>query len=93
MSIASPGAEWGEGGHEVAHGPAGYEEPCLHPNPLGRKLLEPPGCRVALESVVADLGLVHGPPHFGRRLRYRVAPEVYTVHAATSHRGCLSLMQ
>src|SRR6266436_4101656 len=62
---------------KVPHAARGDKERRLFPKHFRRPPLQPVDCRVFSVHVIANPRLRHGPPHFHRRPRHRIAPQVH----------------
>src|SRR6266478_673634 len=63
--------------NEIPHAPGGHKQRRLFPNNLCRALLQAVDRRVFPVNVIPDLRLRHRAPHFRRRPRHRIAPQVH----------------
>ena len=79
----------GHQGDLVPLSPRRHEEAGLLPQSLGGERLQPRDRGVLRKHVVADLGLGHGPPHLGGRLRHRVAAKVNNLRGTAGYHDAL----
>src|SRR5216683_137774 len=63
--------------NEIPHAPGGHKQRRLFPKNLCRALLQAVDRRVFPVNVIPDLRLRHRAPHFRRRPRHRIAPQVH----------------
>src|SRR5579859_5662306 len=65
--------------NQIPHASGRHKQCCLFPKNLCRTLLQPVHRRVFPVHVVPDLCFRHRPPHFRRRPRNGIAPQVHNI--------------
>src|SRR6266404_1074595 len=70
---------------EIPHTSRRHKQRRFFPKNLRRPPLQPVDRRIFSIHVVADLGFRHRPPHFRRRPRHRIAPQVHHSRRNLAH--------